>query len=169
MRAVALSDRKVQAKIGPSFVPLKVAIPPGAKTLPVDWPGIRHWRVVYQVMGGEGSEGFTCCTVVSPDLETEYGSTGSAHVWELFDSIAYDAEKFAAMLDRAKDRAAREREIRTDRKRTEWQRKRDLATFRRQMRREIREEGRFRLPPHGFTADAAVELFQLSGDLPAPD
>ncbi|MEM6278929.1 MAG: hypothetical protein AAF733_05580 [Verrucomicrobiota bacterium] len=166
MRAVALSDEEVQERIEEHFVPLKVVMQPGDAKLPLDWPGLRHWAVSYARMGGEKSEGFTCCTVISPDLETEYGSTGSAFVWELFDSIAYDPEKFAAMLDESLERATKEREIIEDKTLTSMQRERRLRAYRRQMEREISREGRFRLPPKGFTKESAVELFRISGDLP---
>lgn len=157
MRAVALSDKTVQEKVASSFVPLKLTIAPGTREFPLGWPAMQHWKASYRRMGGEKNEGFTGCSVVSPDLAVEYGNTGSAFVWEMFDSTAYDARKFAAMLDRAQQRWARERALRADGKR--------VARFRDEVRSAVAEEGRFHLPPRGFTVQGAIELFELSGDL----
>lgn len=166
MRAVALSDKMVQEKIRKSFIPLKVAILPGTETFPLDWPAMQGWRIAYRLMGGSKCEGITGCAVISPDLEVEFGNTGSAFVWEMFDSTAYDPEKFTAMLDHALKRFAREQEIASNRVLPQSVREWQLAHYRRQVSREIRREGRFRLPPQGFTVDGAIELFELSGDLP---
>nr|CAA9212236.1 hypothetical protein AVDCRST_MAG63-13 [uncultured Armatimonadetes bacterium] len=163
MRAVALSDSAVQERIRQSFVPLKVVIPFPKTAFPLDWPALAHWRTSYGLMDGTG---FTGCSVVSADLEIEYGNTGSALVWELFDSTAYDAAKFAAMLDRAAERWSRERAIRADKALNAADRERRLAAFRGGVRAAVGREGRFRLPPRGFTVEGAVELFRLSGDLP---
>lgn len=114
MRAVALSDAEVQARIKRWFVPLKVVIDLGTKRFPLDWPAMRGWSAVHDRMGGEKCEGITLCSVVSPDLQVVYATTGSAMVWEMFDSIAYDATKFYAMLDGGARRARTEREIRAN-------------------------------------------------------
>jgi len=167
MRAVALADPAVQAKVAKSFIPLKVAILPGSKEVPLDWPALKGWRGVYEKMGGETCEGFTCCSTISPDLQTEYGNTGSAMVWEMFDSIAYDAEKFVAMLDRSLTRAQHIQEIESDTTISQKDRAIKLDDYQAQVRREIRREGRFRLPPAGFSSDGAIELFKLTGDLPS--
>lgn len=116
MRAVALADQSVQKKIGEAFIPLKVEIPFGTEKFPLEWPALKMWRDTYVRMGGPETTGLTACSVVSPDLQTEYGSTGSAMVWELFESTAYNADKFSAMLDRAKARAAEEQTIRKNEK-----------------------------------------------------
>jgi hypothetical protein len=166
MRAVALSDKTVQKKVVKSFIPLKLAIKPGTKEFPLDWPALQPWGVSYRLMGGEKNEGFTGCSVVSPDLKVEYGNTGSALVWEMFDSTAYDADKFVAMLERADERRAREQAIRADATLSKAHKERRLASFRDDMRSAVAKEGRFRLPPKGFTIQGAVELFELSGDLP---
>lgn len=163
IRAVALSDKTVQAKIAESFVPLKRVIPYPKTSFPLDWPALAGWKASYAHMDGTG---FTGCSVVSPDLKAEYGNTGSAFVWEMFDSTAYDTHKFAAMLDRAAQRWAREQDIRTDKKLGVGERDRKLARHRDDVGRAVAEEGRFRLPPKGFTIEGAIELFQLSGDLP---
>ena len=165
MRAVSLSNKTVQAKIVQSFVPLKVDILPGTKTFPFDWPAMQQWRTSYRLMGGEKCQGITACTVVTPDLKVQYDNTGSAFVWEMFDSIAYDAEKFAAMLDRASERWEQEKKIRSDNTLNEQQRSQKLSSFRREVARELGREGRFHLPPPGFTIEGAKELFRLSGDL----
>jgi len=165
MRAVALSDKAVQKKIADSFIPLKIEIPIGTEAFPLDWAGLEMWRKTYKRMGGPKVDGITACSVISPDLQTELGSTGSALVWELFDSIAYDAEKFAAMLDRAAERAERLEKITNNKALEEKHRERQLAVFRRQTRRDVGKEGRFRLPPKGFSVEGAKELFRMTGDL----
>ncbi len=165
MRAVSLSDKIVQAKIAKSFIPLKVVIPYRTKEFPLDWPAMKMWRDVHKRMGGDKCEGLTGCTAISPDLKVEYGNTGSAFVWEMFDSIAYDAEKFAAMLDRSLKRFESEQKILSDKTLTEKARARRLAQFYAQMRWEISREGRFHWFPPGFTIEGAKELFRLSGDL----
>jgi len=114
MRAVSLSDKTVQEKIEKSFIPLKIKISYGTDKFPVDWPALKIWQDTYTRMGGPKTTGITACSVVSPSLKVELGSTGSAFVWEMFDSIAYDAKKFADMLDRAVEREARERAILVD-------------------------------------------------------
>ncbi len=169
MRAVALADETVQKKIADSFVPLKIAILPGTEDFPLAWPAMRQWRRSYSWMGGKKCEGFTCCTAVSPDLQIEYGNTGSAFVWELFDSIAYDPEKFSAMLDESVKRAKHEQAILADDQLTDRTRAEQLASYRRKIQREIHRAGHFRLPPKGFTVKGAIELFEMSGDLPKKD
>ena len=165
MRAVSLSDKVVQEKVEKSFVPLKVKITFGDEKFPLDWLALKIWQDTYARMGGPKTTGITACAVVSPDLKTEYGSTGSAFVWEMFDSIAYDASKFSTMLDRAAERGGREKAIRADKGLDDEERDAKLASFRAEVRRAVGEEGRFRLPPRGFTIQGAVELFELSGDL----
>ena len=165
MRAVALSDSAVQDKVAKSFIPLKIKIPHGTEKFPVDWPALKTWQDTYLRMGGKKVDGITACSVISPDLKFEYGSTGSAFVWEMFDSIAYDAKKFAAMLDRAAERCARANEIRADKNLSEKERETKLATFHADVRKAVGNEGRFLFPPTGFSIQGAVELFELSGDL----
>lgn len=166
MRAVALADAGVQDLIAQHFIPLKIAIQPGTPRLPLDWPALRSWQLSYRLMGGEECDGFTACMVVSHDLETEHGNTGSAFVWEMFDSIAYDAGRFGAMLERAAGYAAAERELLAQTDLTDRQRERQLNVMRRQHGREIGRHGRFRLPPPGFNIDGAIKLFELTGDIP---
>lgn len=167
MRSVSLSNSLVQEKIASSFVPLKVQIEYGSGTFPLDWPAVSGWRAGYFLMGGSKNTGFTGCCVISPDLRTELASTGSAFVWELFEAIAYDPVKFAAMLDKSLARFEREEVIRRDSSLGERQRRQMLAAHHQKVRREIRQEVRFHLPPQGFTAERARELFRLSGHLPA--
>ena len=84
----------------------------------------------------------------------------------MFDSTAYDAQKFNAMLDRAAMRASREREIRADKTLSGPELERQLASFRDEVRQAVPKEGPFRLPPKGFTIQGAIDLFTLSGDYP---
>ena len=165
MRAVALSDKIVQEKVAKSFIPLKVHIPYGSKEFPLDWPAMSNWSIVHRLMGGEKCQGLTGCSVVSPDLKTEYVNTGSAFVWELFESTAYDAKKFAAMLDRGAERAAREQVIRNDTKLSEQERESQLVSFQKEVRSALAEEGRARTKPKGYSDLHSLELFSLSGDL----
>jgi hypothetical protein len=165
MRAVALSDKSVQEQVAKSFIPLKVVIPYGTKEFPLDWEAMSHWRLVYKLMGGEKCTGLTGCAVVSPDLHTEYANTGSAFVWEMFESTAYDAKKFAAMLDLANQRAEQEIAIRENSQLSDKERKEQLASFRKNVRNTVAKEGAPRPKPKGFTEWHAIELFALSGDL----
>lgn len=165
MRAVALADSTVQAKVAASFIPLKIAIPHGTEKFPLDWPALKHWSNVYQQMGGKKVEGITACTVISPDLKVEYANTGSAFVWEMFDSVAYDAKRFAGMLDKAAQRWVTEKEIRADKSLDDKERAAKLASFHAEVRKAIAKEGIFHFPPKGFTIQGAIELFELTGDL----
>ena len=163
MRAVALSEGKIQQTIIKNFIPLKVEMtyPPKMKAFPLDWPAMTKWRIGYKMMGGAG---YTGCSVVSPDLTTEYGSTGSAMVWELFDSVAYDAKKFQAMLDQSIAFAAKEKAIHESAE-NRIAEKFQLAKFRAEVRKANRSN--VRLPPKGFSIDRAKELFRMTGDLPS--
>lgn len=165
MRAVALSDSTVQDKVAKSFIPLKIKIAYGTEKFPLDWPGLKRWQDIYQQMGGKTVAGITACGVISPDLKVEYGTTGSAFVWEMFDSVAYDEKKFAAMLDRSIERFNRERDIRTDKNLSGKERESKLASFHSEVRKAIENESRPQLPPKGMTIEGAKELFRLSGDL----
>jgi len=166
VRAVALSDSIVQEKLGKSFIPLKVTIQQGTKDFPLGekWAALDYWRGVYRFLGGEKCGGWYGCAVVSPDLQTVYGDTGSGLAWELFDCAAYDAKKFAAMLDRAAERAARERTLRADRNLSTSERDRQLARFREEVRSAVKKEGEGHLPPDGFTIGGMLELHKIAGD-----
>lgn len=165
MRTVSLSNPVVQEKITKSFIPLKVQIDYGTPNFPLDWPALRAWQTCYFLMGGDKTKGITGCSVVSPDLKIELGSTGSAFVWELFDSIAYNPAKFATMLDNALQRFQREQSILQDANLSSYERQRRLAKHHSEVRMSVRKEGRFHLPPTGFTVTGAADLFRLSGDL----
>lgn len=165
MRAVSLSNKDVQKKVAELFVPLKVAIRPGTKQFPLDWAAMKGWDAAYRRMGAEKCEGITACSVVTPDLKWEYGNTGSAFVWELFDSIAYDAKKFEAMLDRAQSRWKRAQSILGDKTLSKEVRDRKLLKLGREVSLALALEGRFHLPPKGFTIEGAMELFRMTGDL----
>jgi hypothetical protein len=167
MRAVALADGIVQEKLAKSFVCLKVVIPQGTKEFPSvgTWPPLGYWRATYRLLGSEKCAGWYGISVVSPDLQTEYAQPGAGLPWQLFESISYDAKKFAAMLDRAVDRATRERAIRADRALNAQQRDRKLAAFRAEVRSAIaRETSAPLLPPTGFSFEKAQELYRLAGE-----
>ena len=165
MRAVALSNKTVQQKVADNFIPLKVEIPIGTESFPLDWPALKIWRDTYKRMGGPKTEGITACSAVSPDLQIELGNTGSAFVWEMFDSTAYDADKFAGMLDRANERADRLQEIVTNKEITDEERAKLVRNFRWKTKFDVGREGRFRLPPKGFSIEKAKKLFEMTGDL----
>lgn len=149
MRAVALADKKVQETITKNFIPLKVVMtyPPKMEKFPLDWPALRNFQVGYRLTKGKG---YTGCAVVSPDLNTQYGSTGSAMVWELMDSIAYDAGKFQKMLDQSTKFAAEEKSLKSSGGRLQ------IARFRMKVRHANRAN--VRMPPSGFSADQARAL-----------
>jgi hypothetical protein len=167
MRAVALADSTVQKKVAKWFIPLKVVVPQGTKELPSvgNWPALRYWDLTYRLLGSEKCAGWYGISVVSPDLQTEYGQPGSGLTWQLFDSIAYDAKKFAAMLDRAAKRAAGERTIRADKTLSQQERDRRLARFREEVRNAVAKEVAVPLlPPKGFTVERAQQLYKLAGE-----
>ena len=165
MRTVSLSNPQVINAVNQSFIPLKVQIDYGTKSFPINWPALRHWKFAYFFMGGKKVKGITGCSVVSPDLKLELGSTGSAFVWEMFDSVAYDATKFKRMLDQSLRFHSRYQMILHDESLGRWKRRRQIALVKSDLKREKRRVGRFRLPPKGFNKDHAIELFKLSGDL----
>lgn len=168
MRAVALSDPEIQKYIQDHFLPLKVSMEPGTAELPLDWPGLIGWKIAYKVLGGEKSNGFTGCMVVSSDLKTQYGATGSANISELFDSIAYNRDKFLAMLEKAQQRRLEEESIRSNPRYSSSVRKRKIGELRGKIFREDWEarQAQNRLPPRkGFHWIHALELFRKSGDI----
>ncbi|MBC7998100.1 MAG: hypothetical protein IAF58_09170 [Leptolyngbya sp.] len=165
MRTVSLSNPIVQEKITKSFIPLKVQINQGLQNFPLDWPALKQWRTIYLWMGGPKTKGITGCSVVSPDLKLELANTGSALVWELFDSIAYNPLKFATMLDNSLERFQREQSILADVNLSNEERRKQLGKFHAKLKQAIREEGKFHLPPPGFSIKGAADLFRLSGDL----
>jgi hypothetical protein len=86
-------------------------------------------------------------------------------VWELFDSAAYDSDKFLAMLERGLARHKRYSKIQSEPGLRPSARRRELSEFRRTVRSQVASEGRGKLPPKGFNLDKALELFRLSGDI----
>jgi len=156
MRAVSLSNENVQKKIAESFIPLKVRIDYGTEKFPIDWPAMEVWRDTYERMGGPKTTGITACCVISPDLNVKLGSTGSAFVWELFDSAVYDADKFATMLDRTLERFLADQHILDDTSLSADERTEKLKVHREQVKRTVSQEGKFNFPPKGFTIEEAV-------------
>jgi hypothetical protein len=164
MRAVALADAGVRKTVRDKFIPLKVTIPHGSEKFPLTWEAMEGWSGIYLLGGGKKVSGIMGCSVVTPDREHELASTGSAMVWEMFDTIAYDAKKFQSMLDAASERWAAEQAIRTDRKLSPDARAEALQQQRKAVDKARKEEGKFRLPPKGFTEQGAKELFGMTGD-----
>jgi len=159
MRAIALSDPKVQSLVKRHFIPLKVAFRDEAG-FPLDWPALGGWATAHKFSNGKG---FAGCSVVSTDLQLEYGSTGSAKIWELFDSTAYDADRFAAMLERAVARHTEERALWAQRRISLAEKRAEVDRFRDGIRTAVKAESRLRLPPSGFSLEQAMELFELAG------
>jgi hypothetical protein len=161
----------VQAKVAKSFIPLKLAIPRG-KDFPLgeNWEALDYWRVTYKFLGAVlgGSDktcgGFTGISVVSPDLKIEYGNGGPGMIWEMFESAQYDAKKCAAMLDRATERAARERNIRTDKTLSAEERDRKLTSLRDVFRSDVKKEGESHSWPKGFTIEGALKIHKIADD-----
>ena len=156
LRAVALSNKDVQKFVADHYVPLKLGFNK-LDGFPVDWPALQAWATAYKFSDGRC---FTGCSVVSPDLEAEYGTTGAAMVWEMFESSAYDAVRFNAVLSAAGDRAREERVIRTQRGVTESERTAEIARFRKGLDRAVEVNGRFQLPPKGFSVEKVMALFE---------
>ena len=155
LRAVALSDPEVQKVVRANYVPLKLGFNK-REGFPVDWPALKGWSMAFKFSDGRC---FTGCSVVSPDLEVQYGNTGSAMVWEFFESTAYDGGKFRTMLGEALERGNEERVLRNQQGISEVERRMELYRFRKGVKRVVSSHGRFQLPPEGFTLQAALELF----------
>ena len=85
----------------------------------------------------------------------------------MFDSIASNADKFSAMLDTAAARAKEQQGILTNKDLSEAERAKKLAAFRKQVKKDVGHEGRFQLPPKGFTIEGATKLFEMTGDIAA--
>jgi hypothetical protein len=153
----------------------------------VDWPALEENRRVYQalqlVAGGmkileavssdletkrllQVKVGYTGCAVVSPDVQVQYANSGPGLVHNLFDSAAYDASKFSAMLDRGLDRFAQEQRILKDSTRNEQQRVQKLAEARDLLKKVVEREGAALPTPKGFTDAFAQELGTLGGFMP---
>jgi len=166
-RAVALSDSVVQEKIAKFFIPLKVEIKADSKEIPLvgNWPALAYWRPTREFcLNTLKSNGFFGCSVVSPDIQTEYANPGPSLPWQAFDSFAVDAKKFAAMLDRAEARATRERAIRADKTLSVEERERNVASFRAEVKREVTKETAFPLlPPKGFKLEYGREIDSIPG------
>lgn len=165
MRSVSLSNSVVQNKIRESFIPLKLEIEYGTEKFPLKWPALKNWRNAYLFMGGKKVKGITGCCVVTPDQEIILGHTGSAYVWELFESVAYDATKFATMLDNSLIHFQKYEVIVNDPQLGKWKRKRLLRKLKADVKKSSQRSLWSHLPPKGFSVKNAKELFILSGDL----
>jgi hypothetical protein len=162
MRAVALGDKGVQAELMKRFVPLKVNIQPGTQEFPVKWPAFIGWSIAYGIGGGKDNNGFTGCSIVTPDQSLELANTGSAFVWEIFESPAYDPAKFITMMSRAQSRFEALQQIEQSNLGgwAKWER---TSNLRREISDAVRREGATRQWPKGLTAENLKELFELAG------
>ncbi|NIP92957.1 MAG: hypothetical protein GWO24_05640 [Akkermansiaceae bacterium] len=164
LRTHVLSDPAVLAFIKARCVPVKVKLAKD-KEFPLDWPALDRWVTTFKFRAGKGLAG---CSVVSADLEIEYGNSGSANLWELFESRAYNSGSFAAMLEQAALRITEERSLRVQRGISDFERKMELRTFRRGVRKAVRSQHDSRLPPRGYSLERAMELQQMAGAVEKP-
>ena len=155
MRAVALSDPEVQKLVAANYVPLKLAFNK-REGFPVTWPALRDWATEFKFSDGRC---FAGASVVSPDLESQFGNSGSTQVWELIGSTVCDPGMFRTMLHEALVRGNEEQIVRTQRGVTERERRMELYRFRKGVKRVVSSHGRFQLPPQGFSLEATMELF----------
>jgi hypothetical protein len=159
IRTHVLSNPTVAAHIKASFIPVKLKLETG-KDFPVDWPALKKTATAFAF---SNAKGFAGCSIVSPDLEIEYGNSGSAKMCELFDSTAYSAKEFAGMLERASSRVMEERSLRVQRGISDFERKLEVHRFRRGVTLAVRSEGVSHLPPKGYSLERALELYQMAG------
>jgi len=159
LRTHVLSNSTVLSLIKANYIPVKVKLQRG-KNFPLTWPALKRWATAFKFVDGSG---FAGCSVVSADLQIEYCNSGSARLWELFDSRAYDAKKFAGQLERAASRVTEERSLRVQRGISDFERQRELQSFRRGVVKAVRSENNSRLPPRGYSLEQAVELLQMAG------
>ena len=159
IRALSLSNSTVLSAIKRNFIPVKLALEDG-QPFPLNWPALQKTATAFAF---SNNRGFAGCSVISTDLEVEYGNTGSTRIWELFDSTGYDPKKFASMLERAASRNLEERALKAQRGISTLERRGEIFRFRQGVTRAVRTEGRLRLPPRGFSLEQALELFELAG------
>ena len=165
MRAVALGSKRNQTFIQNNFVPLKIVMTakPDAKdkSFPLDWQSLASWSLAWSLMKGNG---FTGVAVVNPDTKITYSRTGSAMVWEIFHSSAYDEEKFHQMLQNGKTRFDEELAA-TAKENSKLGKLGALMKHRLSVRKQVNQETSMITPPKGFSIEKAKELFRMTGDL----
>lgn len=162
LRAHTLADSTVLSIIKSKFIPVKVKLKRGEK-FPLDWPALKKWATTFNF---SNARGFAGCSVVSSDLQIEYGNSGSAKLSEMLDTPAFSAKEFAKMLERSANRVLEERSLRVQRRITAYERKVELERFRKGVTRAVRSESRTRLPPSGYSLEQALELYQMAGAVP---
>lgn len=161
VRTHALSNSTVQSVIKSNYIPLKLKLQRG-KDFPVDWPALEKTATAFKF---SNSRGFAGCAVVSHDLEVEYARTGTAQLWELSESPAYDPKKLAEMLERAASRVTEERSLRAQRGISDVERKAEIQRLRRGIGHAARSESPSHLPPRGYSLELALELYRMAGTL----
>lgn len=165
LRTHTLSDLTVLALIKSNYIPVKLKLEEG-KDFPVTWPALSKWATAYKF---SNARGFTGCSVVSADLQIEYGNSGSAKLSEVLTSPAFDPKRFAAMLERAASRVLEERSLMAQRRISDFERKMELLRFRKGVTRVVESEGRRELPLRGYSLEQALELYRMVGaHNPAP-
>ena len=68
------------------------------------------------------------------------------------------------MVDRSVERYEHEKSIRADEKLDDAAKEDQIAAYRKETSRAIAREGRFHLPPWGFSIEGAKDLFRMTGD-----
>jgi len=159
LRTHALSDPKIIEMVKARCVPMKIRLKKG-EDYPVDWPALKHWATAFKF---SNQRGFAGCSVVSSDLTIEFGNSGSARIFELLSSPAFDPEEVLGMLKRAMERVNEERSILVQRGISNEEREAEILRFRKGVTRAVRSEGRRRLPPGGYSLEQALELYRMAG------
>ena len=159
LRTLALTDPKVIEVLKTQFIPMKIRLKRGEE-YPVEWPALKHWATAFKF---SNERGFAGCSVISPDLTTEFGNSGSARVLDLLDSPAFDPEGMLGMLNRAMGRVNEERSILVQRGISNEERKVEILRFRKGVTRAVSSEGRRKLPLEGYSLEQALELYRMAG------
>ena len=162
LRTHALSNSTVHLLVKSKCIPVKLKLQKGKK-FPLDWPALKKWATSYNF---SNARGFAGCSVVSSDLQIEYGNSGSAQLTEMLESPAFMAKEFARMLERSGARVLEERSLRVQRGIEEYERMVELKRFRKGVTRAVRSESRTRLPLDGYSLEQALELYQMAGAVP---
>jgi len=159
LRTHVLSDPRIIEMVKAQYIPMKIRLEVG-EDYPVDWPALKHWATAFKF---SNERGFAGCSVISPDLAIEFGNSGSARIYELLTSSAFDSEAILRMLKRAMERINEERSILVQRGISTEERKAEILRFRKGVTRAVRSEGRRNLPPAGYSLEQALELYRVAG------
>ena len=159
LRTHVLSEPKIIEMVKARCIPMKIRLEKG-EDYPVDWPALKHWATAFKF---SNERGFAGCSVISSDLAIEFGNSGSARIYELLSSPAFDSEAILGMLKRAMERVNEERSILVQRGISNEERRAEILRFRKGVTRAVRSEGRRNLPPAGYSLEQALELYRVAG------